>query len=125
MDKPAPKKGLARLINAFRNSIEGVRSCYRGEEAFRQEAILFILLAPVIVLLPVTPMLKLLLFTANCLVLIVELLNSAVETIVDKVSPDYDKLAGRAKDMGSAAVLFSLIVVAVCWCYALYTVFIP
>ena len=123
MDKPASKKGLARLLGAFHNSLKGIGSCYRKEEAFRQETIVFFLLLPVILLLPVTPTLKLLLFAVNSLVLIVELLNSAVEAVVDKVSPGYDELAGRAKDMGSAAVLISLIIGAAFWGYALYSVF--
>ena len=124
MDKPQPKTGAARLISALRYSMQGLSACFRGEEAFRQEAILFLLLLPLIVLAPVAPLLKLLLFGVNCLVLIVELLNSAIETIVDKVSPDYDELAGRAKDLGSAAVLLSLIAAATVWAYALYQVFL-
>ncbi len=124
MEKPKSKKGLARLISAFRNSLKGLASCYRSEEAFRQEAIVFVLLVPVIFLLPVSTTLKLLLFAVNSLVLIVELLNSAVEAIVDMVSPGYDELAGRAKDMGSAAVFISLTIGAAFWAYALYTIFV-
>ena len=124
MDKPASKTGFARLASAFRNSLKGFISCYRSEEAFRQESIVFILSLPVILLMPVSPLLKLLLFAANALVLIVELLNSAVEVLVDMVSPGYDKLAGRAKDMGSAAVLVSLVSAAVVWIYALCTIII-
>jgi diacylglycerol kinase (ATP) len=123
MDKPKSKTGLARLLSAFQYSLKGLASCYRNEEAFRQETIAFVLLLPVIFLLPVTATLKLLLFAVNSLVLIVELLNSAVEAIVDKVSPDFDELAGRAKDMGSAAVLISLIVAAAFWACALYAIF--
>jgi diacylglycerol kinase (ATP) len=124
MDKPASKTGITRLLSALRNSLEGVSFCYRNEAAFRQESIIFILLVPVLILLPVSPLLKLLLFTVNALVLIVELLNSAVEVIVDMVSPDYDKRAGLAKDMGSAAVLVSLVSAAVVWIYALSTLII-
>ncbi|MGI9537818.1 MAG: diacylglycerol kinase [Desulfocapsaceae bacterium] len=124
MEKPEAKTGLARLFGALRYSTQGIIACFRSEEAFRQEAVLFIVLLPVIVLIPVSGVVKLGLFTVNCLVLIVELLNSAVEAVVDKVSPEYDELAGRAKDMGSAAVLLSLIVAATVWGYALYqTVF--
>jgi diacylglycerol kinase (ATP) len=123
MDKPKSKTGLARLLSAFQYSLKGLASCYRNEEAFRQETIVFVLLLPVIFLLPVAATLKLLLFAVNALVLIVELLNSAVEAIIDKVSPGYDELAGRAKDMGSAAVLISLIIAAAFWTYALYTIF--
>ena len=124
MQKPPSKTGIARLVSAFSNSLKGFRSCFLSEAAFRQESIVFILLLPVIVLLPVTVLMKLLLFAVNALVLIVELLNSAVEVLVDMVSPGYDERAGRAKDMGSAAVLVSLIIAALFWIYALAAVFI-
>lgn len=120
MEKPKSKKGLARLVSALGYSLQGLAACYRNEEAFRQEAVVFIVLLVVIVLIPLSGFVKLLLFTVNSLVLIVELLNSAVEAVVDKVSPEYDELAGRAKDMGSAAVLLSLIAAAAVWVYALY-----
>ncbi len=123
MEKPKAKKGLARLVSALGYSLQGLAACYRNEEAFRQEAVVFIVLLVVIVLIPLSGFVKLLLFTVNSLVLIVELLNSAVETVVDKVSPEYDELAGRAKDMGSAAVLLSLIAAAAVWVYALYQAF--
>jgi diacylglycerol kinase (ATP) len=122
MEKPKSKKGVARLVRALRYSLQGIVACYRNEEAFRQEAIVFAVLLVVIVLIPVSGIIKLLLFCVNSLVLIVELLNSAVEAIVDRVSPEYDELAGRAKDMGSAAVLLSLIAAAAVWVYALYLV---
>ena len=120
MEKPTAKKGL---VSALRFSLQGLVACYRNEEAFRQEAMVFGVLLVVIILMPVSGMIKLLLFSLNSLVLIVELLNSAVEAIVDRVSPEYDELAGRAKDMGSAAVLLSLIAAAAVWVYALYRVF--
>ena len=123
MEKPKAKKGLARLVSALGYSLQGLAACYRNEEAFRQEAVVFIVLLVVIVLIPLSGFVKLLLFTVNSLVLIVELLNSAVEAVVDKVSPEYDELAGRAKDMGSAAVLLSLIAAAAVWVYALYQAF--
>ncbi|MBT8328517.1 MAG: diacylglycerol kinase [Desulfofustis sp.] len=122
MDKPKSKKGMARLVAALRYSLQGIVACYRNEEAFRQEVIVFGVLLVVIILMPVSGMIKLMLFSINSLVLIVELLNSAVEAIVDRVSPEYDELAGRAKDMGSAAVLLSLIAAAAVWAYALYQV---
>ncbi|MBT8353349.1 MAG: diacylglycerol kinase [Desulfofustis sp.] len=122
MDKPKKNKGWARLVAALRYSLQGIVACYRNEEAFRQEVIVFGVLLVVIILMPVSGMIKLMLFSINSLVLIVELLNSAVEAIVDRVSPEYDELAGRAKDMGSAAVLLSLIAAAAVWAYALYQV---
>ena len=123
MEKPKSKQGLARLVSALRYSLQGIMACYRNEEAFRQEAIVFAILLAVIVVIPVSGLVKLLLFCVNSLVLIIELLNSAVEAIVDRVSPEYDELAGRAKDMGSAAVLLSLIAAAAVWAFALYQIF--
>ncbi len=123
MEKPTSKKGVARLVSALRYSLQGIAACYRNEEAFRQETLVFVVLLAVIILMPVSGIVKLLLFCANSLVLIVELLNSAVEAVVDRVSPEYDELAGRAKDMGSAAVLLSLIAAAAVWVYALYQAF--
>lgn len=122
MEKPKSKKGVARLISAFFYSIQGLRSCFKNEEAFRLEAILFLVLLVVLLLMPVSPLLKLLLFLANCLVLIVEMLNSAIEAVVDKASPEFNELAGRAKDMGSAAVLISLVTAGAMWAYALYQI---
>lgn len=123
MEKPKSKKGLARVVSAFRYSIQGIVSCFRNEEAFRQEVVLFIILLALIAVIPVSGVMKVLLFLVNSLVLIVELLNSAVEAVVDKVSPDYSELAGRAKDMGSAAVLLSLVAAGAAWAYALFLIF--
>ena len=125
MQKPESKRGLARIINAFFFSLQGLTTCFKNEEAFRLEAILFLILLVVLVLIPVSPPLKLLLFLANCLVLIVELLNSAVEAVVDKASPEYHELAGRAKDMGSAAVFISLVAAGIIWTYALFKIMNP
>lgn len=112
------------MVSAFFFSIQGLKSCFQNEEAFRLETIFFLVLLVVLILIPVSPVLKLLLFFANCLVLIVELLNSAVEAVVDKVSPEYNELAGRAKDMGSAAVFISLVVAGVIWGYALFQILV-
>ncbi|MFV0439192.1 MAG: diacylglycerol kinase [Desulfopila sp.] len=113
---------MARISAAFFYSVDGLRSAFRNEEAFRQEAILFLILLAVIVFLPVSLPTKLSLLAANSLVLIVELLNSAVEAVVDMASPDYHILAKRAKDMGSAAVLLSLLVAGCLWLFVLATI---
>lgn len=123
MEKPPAKKGTARIVAALVYSINGLKSCYKNEEAFRQESTLFIVLLAVIVLLPAAPVIKLILFGVNTIVLIVELLNSAIEAVVDKASPEYHRLAERAKDMGSAAVMLSLTLAATAWAWALYTIF--
>jgi len=110
---------MARILAAFFYSLDGLCCAFRNEEAFRQEALLFLFLLAVIFFLPVALSIKLGLLAANSLVLIVELLNSAVEAVVDMASPDYHILAKRAKDMGSAAVLLSLLVAGSVWLFAL------
>ena len=109
------KRGFQRLLAATKYSKEGILSAWTTEEAFRQEMILYCILLPVIFLIPTSINLKILLFFANSIVIITELLNSAIESIVDLVSPDYNIFAKRAKDMGSAAVLFSLVISVVTW----------
>jgi diacylglycerol kinase (ATP) len=116
----ANKTGLARIFAAFFYSADGFASAFRNEAAFRQELVLFIVLLPVLYFLPISLLFKCLLLSANTMVLIVELLNSAVESIVDLVSPDYNIYAKRAKDMGSAAVLLSLLLAAILWAGALF-----
>lgn len=117
------KHGVARVVAATFYSFKGLQSCLKNEAAFRQEAVLFLLSLPVLFFLKVSLPIKLLLVAVGLLVLVVELLNSAIESIVDLTSPDYNELAGRAKDMGSAAVLLTLLIAGLCWCYAFYLTF--
>lgn len=119
-DKP---KGLVRLWRAFFYSLAGLRECYTGEAAFRQEVWLAVLFVPGAFLLPVSLLFKVYLLSCFILVLVVELLNSALEAIVDKVSPEYDPLAKKAKDMGSAAVLLVLLNFIGAWISALVVIF--
>lgn len=109
------KTGLKRLWNAFGYSLAGFRAAYKHEDAFRQEVMLAAVLIPLALWLPVSRPGKALMIASVLLVLIVELLNSAVEATVDRVSLDDHDLAKRAKDIGSAAVLASLINVLVVW----------
>jgi diacylglycerol kinase (ATP) len=109
------KTGLRRVWNAMFYSIEGLKAAYRHEDAFRQEALLAILLIPAALFMPVTGMGKALMVASVLLVLIVELLNSAIEATVDRVSLENHRLAKRAKDIGSAAVLMSLVNIVVVW----------
>ncbi len=109
------KTGLRRLWNAFGYSLDGFRAAYRHEDAFRQEVLLAALLIPLAMWLPVAGLGKALMIASVLLVLMVELLNSAVEAAVDRISLDSHNLAKRAKDIGSAAVLVSLVNVAVVW----------
>lgn len=114
------KTGIQRLWNALGYSLQGMASALRHEEAFRQECLLSVLLVPVAIFIPVGGTEKALMIGSVLLVLIVELLNSAVEAAVDRISLENHQLAKRAKDIGSAAVFLSLINVAVVWALILF-----
>ena len=119
------KTGVRRIWNAFGYSLAGLRAAYKHEDAFRQEAWLALALIPIAIFLPavgipVTGIGKALMIGSVLLVLIVELLNSAVEAAVDRVSLENHRLAARAKDIGSAAVLVSLLNVVVVWGLVLF-----
>lgn len=109
------KTGLRRIWNALHYSLDGLRAAYRHEDAFRQEIRLALILIPVAIWLPVTRVEKGLMVASVLAVLVVELLNSAVEAVVDRVSLENHHLAKRAKDIGSAAVLVSLVGVVLIW----------
>jgi len=109
------KTGFRRLRNAFGYSLAGFRAAYKHEDAFRQEALLAIILIPLAIWLPVSLIGKALMIGSVLLVIIVELLNSAVEATVDSISLERHDLAKRAKDIGSAEVLVSLVNATVIW----------
>ena len=114
------KTGLRRLINAAGYSLSGLRAAYRHEDAFRQEVLLALVLMPVALATHASGLGKALMIFSVLLVLVVELLNSAVEAAVDRVSLERNPLAKRAKDIGSAAVMISLVNVAVVWVLVLW-----
>jgi diacylglycerol kinase (ATP) len=109
------KTGLQRLVNATRYSFEGLAEAARHEDAFRQELILAAVLVPLGLVLGGNGVERALLAGSVLLVLVVELVNSAVEATVDRISLDDHRLAKRAKDLGSAAVMLSLCTVAAVW----------
>jgi diacylglycerol kinase (ATP) len=112
--KPA-NKGVRRVLCAFRYSWQGLRAAWRNEEAFRQECLLAAVMVPAAVMLAQTPVQFAFLVSVCLVVLITELLNSAIEAVVDRIGSESHKLAGRAKDMGSAAVLLSLVLAGLSW----------
>lgn len=114
------KKGLTRLINALGYSRDGIRAAWQNEAAFREEILLAALTIPLAFYLGKTGVDRALMIGSIILILIVEILNSAVEAVVDKASPEKSELAKRAKDMGSAAVLFSLTNAAAIWACVLW-----
>ena len=113
------KTGLQRVWNALHYSLAGLRAALTCEDAFRQEALLASVLIPASFFLPVSGLGRALMIASVLLVLIVELLNSAIEAAVDRVSLDRHHLSKRAKDIGSAAVLLALVNVALVWCCVL------
>ena len=113
------KTGLRRLWNALHYSMAGFRAAYRHEDAFRTEALLAVVLIPLALCLPASNVGHALMIGSIMLVLIVELINSAVEATVDRISLEDHHLAKRAKDIGSAAVLISLVNVVLIWALVL------
>jgi len=107
--------GIKRIINATRYSMAGLRAAWASEAAFRQELMLAAVLVPAALWLGSTATQRALLIATCLLVLITELVNSAVEAVVDRISMDPNHLSGRAKDLGSAAVFVSLMMTVVVW----------
>jgi diacylglycerol kinase (ATP) len=107
--------GIARIIAASKNSFRGIRDAWLHEAAFRQEISLIAVLLPLSIWLAQTLVEWLLLILPLFLLLIVELLNSAIENTVDRIGEERHILSGRAKDMGSSAVMFCLVLIAIIW----------
>ncbi|MHA7879351.1 MAG: diacylglycerol kinase [Saccharospirillum sp.] len=108
-------RGIRRIINASRYSHQGLVSALTHEAAFRQEVALLVIGLPLAFWLSDTLSQAALLIASLLLVLVVELLNSAIEALVDRVSTRNHELSGRAKDMGSAAVMLTLLLAATLW----------
>ena len=114
MAKPG-KTGLSRIIDASKYSWLGYKAAFVNEAAFRQELFLALILIPVAIIFSDSSLELALLLGSLFLVLIVELLNSAIEAVVDRISDEQHELSGRAKDLGAAAVMTALINVFVIW----------
>jgi len=108
-------QGIQRIIKATQYSYQGLRSAIVNEAAFREELILCVILVPVAMYLDVTTVERILMVGSLFLILIVELLNSAVEAVVDRIGLEHNELAGQAKDMGSAAVFMMMGLTAFIW----------
>ena len=114
MGKPG-NTGFRRIIRAAKYSAQGFAHAWKYEAAFRQEVALTILLVAPAVWLGQTPVERLMLIGSCVFVLVVELLNSAIEAAVDRFGDEHHELSGRAKDLGSAAVFVSLVIVGAVW----------
>ena len=111
--------GLTRILRAFAYSMQGFRACFRHEAAFRQEVLAAALLLPMGLWLGDNGVERALLLGSWILVMVIELLNSAVEAVVDRFGAEHHELSGRAKDMGSAAVFLSIALAALVWALVL------
>jgi diacylglycerol kinase (ATP) len=110
-----PMRSFKRLIYATQWSMKGFKSTLKTEEAFRQEVLLLIILAPLGMWLGENGVERTLLIGSVLIVLIVELLNSAIESAIDRISDEHHKLSGKAKDQGSAAVFVALVLAVMTW----------
>jgi len=119
-EKKHANTGITRIVKAGGYSLQGLKAAFRHEAAFRQELLLTIIFVPLAFFVAQSAVERIVLIGLTLLVLIVELLNSAVEALVDRVGLEHHELSGRAKDMGSAAVLVSLVL----WAYAWVDIFI-
>ena len=109
------KTGIRRILDATGYSLQGLKAAWIHEAAFRQELVLTLVLSIGAFLLPVTTLERIMMSSSLLLVVIVELINSAIEAVVDRVSDDWHELSGRAKDIGSAAVFVALFLALFVW----------
>lgn len=116
-EKLVPQKhsGLTRIVKAGGYSFKGMYSAWQSEAAFRQECLLALLLVPAFLLMDLSSLDRFILIMATALVLITELINSALESVVDRIGVEYHELSGKAKDIGSAAVFIALLVWGYAW----------
>ena len=126
MNEEVPKKrtGITRLFFALKYTFEGLKHAVLYEAAFRQEFVFCIITLPLMFFLEISAEIRLFIFFATMFVMVTELLNTGLEAIVDKVSPEFHILAKQAKDMGSAAVFLALTTLATIWGYAIYLIVI-
>ena len=114
------KIGIIPILHATRYSIKGLKAAWLLEAAFRQEVVLVILLAPILILAPLALIERLIMFLSLSGLLITELLNSAVEAVVDRIGEDFHELSGRAKDIASAAVFLAILQFIIVWAALLW-----
>ena len=114
------KKGLNRIMAAFKNSWNGLRAVAQNEAAFRQELFMCVIGVIVMFVANLSMVERIVLAVSMVCVLVAELVNSAIENIVDRIGPEYHELSGRAKDIGSAIVLLTIIMVVCVWLFVFF-----
>jgi diacylglycerol kinase (ATP) len=115
------KTGITRILSAFKNSAYGLKNTFNNEESFRQELILTIILTPLAICIGDNHIERIFLITSLILLLIVELINTAIEIVVDRVSYEKNELSKLAKDIGSAAVLIAFLYCFIVWFFILFS----
>lgn len=118
-------KGIRRVIHAAKYSIQGLKSAFFNEAAFRQEFFLLIVAYIIVMLVDFSIYERILLLGSVAFVMIVELINSAIECVVDRIGTEHHELSGRAKDYGSAAVFLSILLAVILWIYLFACHFFP
>lgn len=121
----AKATGIRRVINAGKYSIQGLKSAFLNETAFRQECFLLVAAYIIVMLIDFSIYERILLVGSVGFVMIVELLNSAIECVVDRIGTERHELSGRAKDYGSAAVFLSVLLAVILWIYLFACHFFP
>ena len=115
------KTGLTRILSAFKNSTDGLKNTFKNEEAFKQELILTIILTPLAIYIGENHIERIFLITSLILLLLAELINTAIEVVVDRVSHEKNDLSKLAKDIGSAAVLIAFLNCFIVWFFILFS----
>ena len=115
------KTGLTRILSAFKNSTDGLKNTFKNEEAFRQELILTIILTPLAIYIGENHIERIFLITSLILLLLAELINTAIEVVIDRVSHEKNDLSKLAKDIGSAAVLIAFLNCFIVWFFILFS----
>ena len=117
-ERKKANKGFRHLVNATKYSLAGMKTIFKSEAAFRQEVLLLCVLTPLAIVIPVPLLFKAYLITSGIFILIVELLNTGLEYFIDGVYKGHDKTAKDVKDMGSTAVMLSLVNLGIAWFFA-------
>ena len=115
------KKGIQRIINAFKYSYEGFISAFKSEEALKQDVIVFVIFTIIALLLPICLFRKTILISTLLFIIFAELTNTTIEVVVDRISEEYHELSKKAKDIGSCLVLLSFINAILIWSSVIYT----
>ena len=116
----AQDKGIKRILKAFTYSYDGFKSAFQSEEAFRQDIVVFIIFSAIALCLNVPLWAQALLISALILILLMELVNTAIETIIDRISDEYHELSKKAKDIGSLLVLLAFFNAILLWAAIIY-----